>query len=515
MINAAKRDIPQDVLEKSGLPIYEEVNPKLGPRETMALDERLTKKTKIVSGLEEAIRQVGLKDGMTISFHHHFREGEKIVNLVLDKLAEMGFKNISVAASSLSSVHEPMIEHIKNGVVTHIETSGLRGKLANAISHGILEDPVIFRSHGGRASAIKNGDLHIDVAFLGAASCDPYGNASGYTLDVEGDAACGSLGYAKVDAQYADKVVILTNNIVGYPNMPCAIPETQVDYIVEVESIGDPNKISSGATRFTKNPHDLLISQLAAKVIEASGYFKEGFSMQTGSGGASLAVTRFLRDMMIEKDIHASFALGGITSQIVSMHEEGLIGRILDVQSFDTVAAQSIKKNKYHCEIDANFYANPFDEGSALHQLDIVILSALEVDTDFNVNVLTGSDGVIRGAIGGHPDTAAGAALTILTAPLMRGRMPTVMKEVNTVVTPGSTIDVVVTDQGIAVNPRRPEIRERLLKARLPVTTIEELQQKAEKLAGVPEKLPFGDKVVALVTYRDGSVIDVVRNIED
>lgn len=515
MLNEAKREIPEDVLKKSGLEPYRENNPKLQPRETLSLEERLKEKNKIVPSLEEAIRRTGLKNGMTISFHHHFRDGEKIVNLVLAKIAEMGYKDIHVAASSLTNVHEPMIEHIRNGVVTHIETSGLRGKLANAVSHGILADPVVFRSHGGRAAAIRNGDLHIDIAFLGAASCDPYGNASGYTLDVEGDAACGSLGYAKVDAQYADKVVILTNNIVGYPNMPCAIPETQVDYIVEVESIGDPNKISSGATRFTKNPHDLLIAQNAAKVITASGYFKEGFSIQTGSGGASLAVTRFLRDTMLEQNIHASFALGGITSQIVSMHEEGLIGRILDVQSFDTVAAQSIKKNPRHCEIDANYYANPYDEGSALHQLDFVILSALEVDTDFNVNVLTGSDGVIRGAIGGHPDTAAGAALTILTAPLMRGRMPTVMKRVNTVVTPGSTIDVVVTDQGIAVNPRRPEIKERLIKAHLPVVSIEELQQKAEKLAGVPEKLPFGDKVVALVTYRDGSVIDVIRNIED
>ena len=47
------------------------------------------------------------------------------------------------------------------------------------------------------------------------------------------------------------------------------------------------------------------------------------------------------------------------------------------------------------------------------------------------------------------------------------------------------------------------------------IAQYKKLQQKAEKLAGVPEKLPFGDKVVALVTYRDGSVIDVVRNIED
>ena len=38
----------------------------------------------------------------------------------------------------------------------------------------------------------------------------------------------------------------------------------------------------------------------------------------------------------------------------------------------------------------------------------MVILSALEIDLDFNVNVITGSDGVMRGASGGHCDVAAG-----------------------------------------------------------------------------------------------------------
>ncbi|MBQ4377086.1 MAG: citrate lyase subunit alpha, partial [Bacteroidales bacterium] len=113
---------------------------------------------KIVT-LEEAIRKSGLKDGMTISFHHHFRGGDKVVNMVVDKLAEMGFKNLSLAASSLQDVHAPLIEHIKNGVITEISTSGLRGDLATEISHGLMEKPVVFRSHGGRGSAIRSGEL--------------------------------------------------------------------------------------------------------------------------------------------------------------------------------------------------------------------------------------------------------------------------------------------------------------------------------------------------------------------
>ena len=118
--------------------------------------------TKLVT-LEEAIRRSGLRDGMTISFHHHFRGGDKVVNMVVAKLAEMGFKDLHLAASSLSDVHAPLIEHIKNGVITKISTSGLRGELANEISHGLMKEPVVFRSHGGRGSAIASGELHIDV----------------------------------------------------------------------------------------------------------------------------------------------------------------------------------------------------------------------------------------------------------------------------------------------------------------------------------------------------------------
>ncbi|MDL2257912.1 citrate lyase subunit alpha [Eubacteriales bacterium OttesenSCG-928-K08] len=490
-------------------------NPRIPKKSPLSLYEKQNKNNKIVKSLEEAVRLSGLKDGMTISFHHHFRAGDYIVNMVLDTLAQMGFRNLTVAASSLTTVHAPMIEHIKNGVVTGIETSGLRGELATAISHGLMERPVVFRSHGGRASAIMEHQINIDVAFLGASSCDPFGNANGYSRSNTGKTACGSLGYAKVDANYAGKVIIITDNIVDYPNTPFGISQKLVDYIVKVDAIGNPQKIMSGATRFTKNPHDLLIAEAAAKVIFHSGYFNDGFSLQTGSGGAALAVTRFLRDYMVEHNVRASYALGGITGAMVRLHEEGLIRKLLDVQSFDLDAANSLKNNRFHAQIDANYYASPFNEGAAVNQLDIVVLSALEIDVDFNVNVLTGSDGIIRGAIGGHPDTAGGASLSIIVAPLLRGRMPTIMDRVNTIVTPGHTVDVLVTDQGVAVNPRRPEIAERLKAARLDVTTIDELKARAERVVGVPEPLPFGEKIVGVVTYRDGSVIDVIHEILD
>ena len=476
--------------------------------------EKVSQYNKVLDSLEEAIKRCEMKDGMTISFHHHFRNGDNVVNLVVGKLAEMGFKNLTVAASSLSGVHAPLIEHIKNGVVTHIETSGLRGELAEQISRGLMDFPIVFRSHGGRGAAIESGDLHIDVAFLGAPSCDAYGNANGYSRDDDDSISCGSLGYARPDARYADKVVILTNNLVQYPNAPFAIPETDVDYVVLTDNIGDPKGIMSGATRFTRNPKELLIAKTAADVIKAAGCLYDNFSMQMGSGGASLATARYIRQMMIDENIHCRFALGGITGQIVEMHEEGLIERVLDVQSFDLDAAESLKRNRFHQQIDSCYYASYLHD-SAVNQLDFVVLSALEGDTDFNINVLTGSDRVIRGAVGGHPDTASGASLSVVVAPLTRGRIPTIVNKVNTIVTPGSTVDVVVTDQGIAVHPSRPDVAQKLQKAGMKILTIEQLREKAEAIVGKADAIKYKEKIVGVVLYRDNTVIDVIRQIDE
>ncbi|MCC8113465.1 MAG: citrate lyase subunit alpha [Bacteroidales bacterium] len=504
-----REQLTAQAAERMGKPVYDDANRAKATEQKLDIQKNSPK----LATLEEAIRKSGLKDGDTISFHHHFRAGDKVVNMVVDKLAEMGFKNLHVAASSLQDVHAPLIEHIKNGVVTKISTSGLRGDLAKEISMGLMDEPVVFRSHGGRGSAIANGDLHIDVAFIGASSSDPLGNACGYSRSENAKSICGSLGYALPDARYADKVVILTDDLVPYPNTPNSVSEHDVDYVVEVDSVGDSSKISSGAIRDTKNPRDILLAQQAAKVILNSGYFKPGFSIQTGSGGASLAAVKFIRQAMIDQGIKASFALGGITAHMVKMHEEGLIDRLIDVQSFDKVAAESLKNDPMHKEVSACEYASADEPGSATHYLDIVILSALEADVDFNVNVLVGSDGIIRGAIGGHPDTAADSALSIIVCPLLRGRIPCIVDKVTTLITPGSTVDVIVTEYGIAVNPRRPELAERLKAAGLNVVDINWLKDKALSIIGTPDPLPFGDKVVGIVMNRDGSVQDTILNI--
>ena len=471
-------------------------------------------RSKIVSSLEEAIRLSGLKSGQTVSFHHHFRDGDYVVNIVIDKLAEMGFKDLTLAASSLQDCHAPLIKHVQSGVIRRIETSGLRGKLADEISRGLMEIPVIFRSHGGRAHAIESGALPIDAAFLGAPSCDPFGNANGYSRESDDAVMCGSMGYAKCDAQYAKKTIILTNNIVPYPNAPFGIPETDVDYVVKVDAIGDPKGIMKGATRFTTNPKELGMAELAADIIEASGCLTDGFSFQTGTGGASLAVTRFLREKMKAKGITARFALGGITGSIAALHEEGLVKKLLDVQSFDLQAAASLKNNRFHTQISAGYYASPEGEGAAVNQLDVVVLSALEVDVNFNVNVLTGNDGIIRGAVGGHQDTAFGASLTIVDCPITRGRIPCIVDRVDAICTPGKTVDVIVTEEGVAVNPQRGDLKEKLAAARIPLVSIEALRDRAMRIVGKPDPVAHADKVVGVITYRDGSVIDLIYQVK-
>ena len=477
-----------------------------------APDDRGARVPKVVDSLEAAIKASGLKDGMTISFHHAFRDGDKTLNLVVDKLAAMGFKNLILAPSSLSDCHAPLIDHIKNGVITKIFTSGLRGKLGEAISKGLMKEPVQIHSHGGRAHLIKTGEIAIDVAFLGVPCCDDMGNANG----TGGKSRCGSLGYAMPDAQTATYVILLTEEIVPFPNNPASIRQDQVDGIVIVEEVGDPTRIAKGAVRFTSNPRELLLARMTAEVIKNSGYFEEGFSMQMGTGGASLAVARYLEREMEKRNIKADFALGGTTGHMVTLLEKGLFRKMHDVQCFDGDAVASLGRNTdKHVEISSNEYANFSSKGASVNKLGFVILSALEVDVDFNVNVITGSNGVFRGASGGHSDTAAGSALSIIVSPLVRGRIPTLVERVTTIVTPGSTVDVLVTDHGIAVNPARTDLIERLKSTNLPVLDIKELQQKAEVLTGKPEPLKFTDRVVGVIRYRDGRVIDVVRQIAE
>lgn len=506
------REIPSDILNIHNYKPFETttyegvVTQRVAPK-----IKATTGKSKVVKNIDDIVKKT-IKNGMTISFHHHFREGDYVFNLVMRSIIDLGYKDISLAPSSLTNImNDIVIEAIEKGVVTNITSSGMRGKLGEVISHGALKNPVIFRSHGGRARAIETGDIRIDVAFLGVPNSDEMGNANG----MDGATAFGSLGYALMDAQYAETVVLVTDELKSYPNTPASIKQTQVDYIVKVDKVGDPDKIGAGATRFTSDPKELKIAQTVNDVIVHSPYFKDGFSFQTGTGGAALAVSRFLRQSMLDQKIKASFALGGITKPMVDLLDEGLVTKLMDVQDFDKGAAQSMHLNSNQQEIDASWYADPANKGAMVDKLDVVILSALEIDTDFNVNVMTGSDGVIRGAIGGHQD-ASTANLTIISAPLVRGRISTIVPKVTTVVTPGESIDVLVTEIGIAINPKRTDLMEIFTKIpEIPVYSISELQEIAQSKTGVPSPIEYTDRTVALIEYRDGTLIDVIKEVKE
>jgi citrate lyase subunit alpha/citrate CoA-transferase len=513
MKNSAGRDIPESVLA-GGREVFQGNNhrdgmeyTKPGPRVKAHVKPQ---ESKIVASIKEAVQLCGIKDGMTVSFHHHFREGDYVANMVMKEIAGLGIKDITIAASSMGQAHDPIAKMIEDGVVTGLQTSGIRGKMGEAVSNGRLKTPCILRTHGGRVRAIEMGEVHIDVAFIGAPTSDEYGNARGKG----GKSDCGGLSYSAVDAKFADKVVVITDCFVPFPNFPPSIEAVDVDYVVVADEIGDPRKIATRAARMSQDPRDLMMAEECARVMAASPYFKDGFSFQTGAGGPSLAVNRFLEPMMRERGIKMKWAIGGISSPMVDLLEKGLVECIVDTQCFDVDAIRSIHTNPNHFEITTSQYANPMNKGAFVNKLDFVVLAALEIDVGFNVNVVTGSDGILMGAPGGHPDASAGAKCAIIVTPLVRGRIPTVCDRVVTVCTPGESVDVLVTDYGTAVNPRRLDLIDALTDAGIKLTPVEELRDIAYSMVGVPDDVVFHDRVVAIMEARDGTILDVVRQVK-
>lgn len=466
------------------------------------------KPSKVYESIKDLFDKLDLKDGITVSSHHHLRNGDAVLNMMMLELQRRGIKDITLVASSLFPVHKELIPLLEDGTITNIITSYISGDLAKAISKGKLKGKILMQSHGGRARSIIDKNVVIDYAFIAAPSCDPMGNISG----VNGEASCGSMGYAIADAIYAKKKIAITDTIVAYPNYPSDITEDYVDYILKVDSIGDKNGIVSGTTKVTKDPVGLKIAKDTLKVMKASGLLKDGFSYQSGAGGISLAVTDFLRDYMIKENIKGSFASGGITGYLTDMLEEGLFSSLYDVQCFDLKAIESIKKNANHLRMSGSEYGNP-EVSAVVDNLDVVILGATEIDLDFNVNVITGADGVLMGGSGGHQDTAAGAKMSIIVSKLFSSRLPVIKNRVDVIATPGTTIDVLVTERGIAVNPLRQDLIEKFKENGLNVMTIQELKAIADNFMGEPKEIKKKDRIIGYSEYRDGSILDEIHEV--
>jgi citrate lyase subunit alpha/citrate CoA-transferase len=465
---------------------------------------------KRVNSLEEAFERCGLADGMVISSHHHLRNGDTIALKALQTAAGMGAKDLMWFPSASFPCHAAVIDLMEAGAVHHIEGS-MNGPLGDYCSRGKMRGMGVLRSHGGRWQAVQDAEVKIDIAVIAAPTADPFGNCNGS----HGPSACGSLGFALADSIYAERVIVVTDNLVAFPCLPWQIQGNNVDYVVEVDSLGDPAKIVSGTTQITRSPERLMIAEQVAQLLRDAGIMRDGFSFQAGAGGIALAFVSYLRGMMREAGIRARFVRGGSTKYLVEMLREGLTGCILDGQTFDLDAVRSIATDPRHVPTSPFTSYNFHGKGNFASMVDAVVLGATEVDVNFNANVNTHSDGRLLHGIGGWQNCLA-AGCTILAVPSFRDRIPVILDEVTTVTGPGELIDVVATERGIAVNPRRRDLLDALSGSGLPIRPIEEIQHEVEQLCGgKPQKQRRSDDPVAVIKWVDGTVIDTVWRVED
>lgn len=510
--NAVGRMVPTEVNGQKQVPFqgvgkYKPESSKHGPKIASCADFP-EDGNKEVASLKEALIKAGLKDGMTISTHHHFRNGDLLANMIFDIAKELGVKDLRWVPSASFPCHEHLIQYLEDGTIHHIEGS-MNGPLGRFASYGKMRGLGVLRSHGGRYQAIQDGEVKIDIAIIGAACADPFGNANG----LYGQSASGLLGFALADSQYADKVIVVTDNMVPFPCIPWQIQGNYVDYTVQVEQVGIPEKIVSGTTQITKSPDRLLLAEMTAQLCWEAGIIRDGFSFQSGAGGTSLAVGDYFAKIMRKEGIKARFARGGSNKYLVSMLEEGLIEYILDGQTFDLKGVQSMADNPNHVWTSPFTSYNYHGKGNFAGLVDVVILGATEVDVNFNANVVTHSDGLLLHGIGGWQNCLFSKTV-ILPIPLFRDRIPVVLDEVTTICGPGELIDVIVTERGIAINPKRKDLLEALKDSSLPIKTIEELKDEAEKICGKPAKADFDDELVAVIKWVDGTIIDSVKKVK-
>ena len=304
--NAAGRMVPAMVNGKPQIPYLGVA--KYSPRGRKAAPPVRSSKDypdngdKRLPDLETALRKCGLRDGMVISNHHHLRDGDRVALMMLEAAAKIGVKDLLWFPSASFPSQKAAIELMQSGVIHHIEGS-MNGPLGDYCTQGKMRGLGVLRSHGGRWQAIQDGEVHIDLAVIAAPTADAFGNADGS----HGKSACGSLGFALADSTYADNVIVVTDNLVPFPCIPWQIQGNNVDYVVEVDSIGDPAKIVSGTTQITRSPDRLKVAEYVARFLRDAGIMRNGFSFQAGAGGIALAFVDYLRRMMKEDGVKARF----------------------------------------------------------------------------------------------------------------------------------------------------------------------------------------------------------------
>jgi citrate lyase subunit alpha / citrate CoA-transferase len=510
--NAAQRRVPTMVNGKPQIPYlgvgkYQPRGRKTAPpvRSSKDYPENGDKR---LPDLETALRKCALRDGMVISNHHHLRDGDAVALMMLEAAARIGIKDLLWFPSASFPSQKPAIDLMEKGVIHHIEGS-MNGPLGDYCTQGKMRGMGVLRSHGGRWQAIQDGEVHIDIAVIAAPTADAFGNADGS----HGRSACGSLGFALADSVYADHVIVVTDNLVSFPCVPWQIQGNNVDYVVEVSSIGDPAKIVSGTTQITRSPDRLRIAEFVARFLREAGIMKNGFSFQAGAGGIALAFVDYLRNMMKEEGVKARFVRGGSTKYLVELLQEGLTDYILDGQTFDLDGVKSMASDSRHVATSPFTSYNYHGKGNFASMVDAVVLGATEVDVNFNANVVTHSDGRLLHGIGGWQNCLF-SRCSILAVPSFRDRIPVIVDEVTTLTGPGEMVDVVVTERGIAINPLRTDLLGAVKGSKLPVRPIHDIKTEVEKICGgKPNRPKLGDRPVAVVKWVDGTVLDTIWQV--
>ncbi|MEI6695228.1 MAG: citrate lyase subunit alpha [Bacteroidota bacterium] len=463
---------------------------------------------KTIPSLKDALIKSGLRDGMVISTHHHFRNGDLIAIQIFDIAKEMGIKDLVWFPSASFECQSVLVKYLEDGTIHHIEGS-MNGSLGSFTSEGKMKGLGVLRSHGGRYQAVQDGEIIIDIAVIAAPTADAFGNATGD----RGSAACGLLGFALADSQYANKVVVVTDNLVPFPCIPWQIQGNNVDYVVVVDKVGIPEKIVSGTTEITKSPDRLLLAEMTAQFCDEAGIIRDGFSFQAGAGGTALSIGIYFAEILRARGMKSRWARGGSNKYLVKMLEDGLLDYILDGQTFDLEGVRSMRENEGHVNTSPFTSYNYHGKGNFSSMVDVVILGATEIDVNFNGNVVTHSDGYLLHGIGGWQNCLH-AKCTIIPIPLFRDRIPVIVDEVTTLCGPGDLIDVIVTERGIAINPKRTDLIEKMKNSSLPIRSIEELKAEGERICGKAAKPKLSDEIVAVVKWVDGTILDSIRKVE-
>ena len=257
----------------------------------------------------------------------------------------------------------------------------------------------------------------------------------------------------------------------------------------------------------------MLIADYVARFVRDTGIMRDGFSFQAGAGGITLAFVDYLRRMMKDAGVKARFVRGGSTKYLVELLHEGLTDYILDGQTFDLDGVKSIASDPRHVATSPFTSYNYHGKGNFASLIDVVVLGATEVDVNFNANVVTHSDGRLLHGIGGWQNCLF-AGCTILAVPSFRDRIPVIVDEVTTLTGPGELIDVIATERGIAINPRRQDLLDAAHGSGLPIRPIQDIKAEVEQICGgKPARPTPSDRPVAVVKWVDGTLLDSVWQV--